>query len=305
MTKGWAAFLALALLVVWTVQAGARTQSSDPSQLKQGAYPLHVTVMTFNLRRAGLDQGENAWVFRKDAAAHAIADVAPDIVVTQEADLGMLNDMMERVPGYDWLGVNRGANLTPEYSGAILYRTDRLQVVAAGQFWLSLTPEDPGSTYPGIVHPRLANWVRFRIRHSLEEFVVYGTHLDHRSQAAREHGASMIREHVERARDLWGLPVIVAGDMNADPSNEAIRKLRMTTDGQELLRDAADWHRARGGRVGATFHGFRGIVTGLPIDYVLYSKGWDVAGYGIYDDRVDGRFPSDHYPVWATLAFAR
>jgi endonuclease/exonuclease/phosphatase family metal-dependent hydrolase len=49
--------------------------------------------------------------------------------------------------------------------------------------------------------------------------------------------------------------------------------------------------------------GFRGIGReGDVIDYVLVSPAVEVRKHGILPDSWDGRFPSDHLPVLATLA---
>jgi len=260
---------------------------------------IQLAVMSFNMRREGLDRNDNEWTYRKDGVVEIIRRADPIIVGTQEANSAMLNYLARELPVYDWIGVNRSNAAGDEFSGAILYRTYILQVVAAGQFWLSETPNIPGSRFPGTIHPRLANWARFRVRACNAEFVFCSTHLDHSSQAAREFGASMIREHIAEQRKCLGLSVILAGDMNAEPTNSAIRKLQFAEDGTELLHDAADWLRSRGEDMGTTFHGFKGGARGLPIDYIFYTEGLEVGSFSRITDQVNGRYPSDHYPIVA------
>lgn len=262
--------------------------------------PDVLTVMSFNLRRDGLDGPEHAWSVRKESAAAAIQAIGADIVGTQEGTYPMLQELMALLPGYDWVGMGRGGGLSGEFM-AVLYRTDRFQVVAAGHFWLSETPEIPGSRLPGVANQRMVTWVWFRERATGAEFLVYNTHLDHQSQYAREYGAQMIHDHVAKSTQLLGIPAVVTGDMNAGPSNAALRHLLGSTD-RPLLHDAGDWLRARGETVGATFHGYSGTVQGEPIDYILYTEGLRLLEFGVARDRFAGRFPSDHYPVWARFA---
>jgi len=46
-----------------------------------------------------------------------------------------------------------------------------------------------------------------------------------------------------------------------------------------------------------TAHGFRGTRQGNKIDYVFVPAGAKVLEAQILYDNVDGRYPSDHYPV--------
>jgi endonuclease/exonuclease/phosphatase family metal-dependent hydrolase len=50
-----------------------------------------------------------------------------------------------------------------------------------------------------------------------------------------------------------------------------------------------------------TFNGFEGATTGDKIDAVLASRDWAVLASDIIRTRRAGRYPSDHFPVLATL----
>jgi endonuclease/exonuclease/phosphatase family metal-dependent hydrolase len=50
-----------------------------------------------------------------------------------------------------------------------------------------------------------------------------------------------------------------------------------------------------------TGHSFRGGRKGYKIDYVLAQPSAQVLEAQILYDNVDGRYPSDHYPVMARL----
>jgi endonuclease/exonuclease/phosphatase family metal-dependent hydrolase len=88
--------------------------------------------------------------------------------------------------------------------------------------------------------------------------------------------------------------VLVTGDFNAGESDHAF---------QALLGGLTDTFRAvhpQAREVG-TYHAFRGGTGGPKIDAVLVSGGWDVLDAGILAARYEGRYPSDHYPVVATV----
>ena len=53
-----------------------------------------------------------------------------------------------------------------------------------------------------------------------------------------------------------------------------------------------------------TAHGFNGGTGGNKIDYVFVPPKQKVVGASIIHYNVDGRYPSDHFPVVATVRFA-
>jgi len=107
-------------------------------------------------------------------------------------------------------------------------------------------------------------------------------------------------------------PFVVTGDFNAGEDNPAILFLKgkTTVPGKDnanvenpapmvdtfrtLHPDAND--------VG-TFHSFKGDCTGDKIDFVLTTSDVQALDAQIIRDNVDGRYPSDHFPVTARLRF--
>lgn len=256
--------------------------------------------MSFNLRYDNQGDGENAWGFRKDEAAAVIRELGPALLGVQEATYPMLQDLEARLPDYEWIGVGRNGGLQSEFS-AVLYQPRQLQPVWVGHFWLSHEPQTPGTRYPGAGCTRMCTWVQFRRRGGQEEFLFYNTHLDHQNDEARIFGGSMVRDHIAEKQSRDALPAILVGDMNAHPQSAPLQAMRHKPDGSEFLYDTADWLRKQGINAGNTFHGFRGGASGEPIDYILYTQGWQVRTYAVFRDKVHNRYPSDHYPILADL----
>ena len=261
---------------------------------------MRLTVMTFNLRYSNPHDGDNAWPYRKEQAAGLIRDVAPDVVGVQEALFSMLCELEEMLPEYEWIGEGRGGGINSEFS-AVLYRRERLQPVTAGRFWLSHRPGVPASRVPETGLPRMCTHVRFRERGSEREFLFYNTHLDHQNQVARQLGAELIVDHIVSEWEYYPLPTLVTGDMNAKPQNPAIAAFLIGRKGDRVLYDAYDWFLARGEAVGRTFHGYKGGTDGEPIDYIFHSSHFRVSELVVDRRSQDGRYPSDHYPVWGTF----
>lgn len=265
------------------------------------AAPEGLTVMSFNLRVDGFDGPDLAWSLRKEGAAEAIRTNGADIVGTQEGTYPMIVALMELLPEYDWVGMGRNGGLSGEFM-AVIYRKDRFEVIDVDHFWLSETPDVPGSRLPGVGNPRMVTWVRFKDLSTGLEFSFYNSHLDHESQYAREFGAQMIYYHVALTTRAWNLPAILTADMNAPPDNPAIHIAMGTNIDSQLLYDAADFLRKQGGSVGATFHGYRGTIEGEPIDYVFHTADFAPVAFGVERSQYGDRYPSDHYPVWVRFA---
>jgi len=115
-----------------------------------------IRTMSFNIRvdlTSGIpSSAPNSWVSsvgmsRRDMVASVINDFSPDILGVQEALPHQVTDLRNRLPD------------STSQAGGIFYRSDRFTKTDEGLFWLSLTPEVPGSLYPGTRFERLASWV--------------------------------------------------------------------------------------------------------------------------------------------------
>jgi len=294
--------LTASLLVATLALGGCRTATPGggvaPPE-RTSASPLR--VMTFNLRLDVASDGPNAWPHRRDWVAALIRFHAPDAVGVQEALAHMLTDLDARLPGFARVGVGRADGRTGGEFSAILYRTGRLELLDSGTFWLSPTPEVPGSKGWDAAIERIATWARFRDRRTGCTHVHLNTHFDHIGEQARQESARLIR--LRLGSIAGSLPVIVTGDLNADPQSVPYRVFTRDTiaSASTPLRDA--YAMSRDGHYGptSTWNAFRAIEPGRRIDYVLVSTRIPVLSHGILPDSWDGRFPSDHLPVLAVL----
>jgi endonuclease/exonuclease/phosphatase family metal-dependent hydrolase len=252
-------------------------------------------VMTFNVRYPS-DEGPTRWELRRPVMVATIRDTKPDVIGTQELFQRQGDDLVRALPQYRWFGRDRRGAHRDEHMG-IFYRTDRLRLVTQGDFWLSDTPDQPGSMSWGTDLPRMANWGVFEtVGRKPRRFLFIDMHLPHRDrdEQAREHGAQLILKQLPAiAKDL---PVVVAGDMNAEPGSGVYAAF------SRGLTDA--WAAARRKEGPAlTFHDFTGIGQ-KRIDY-LFVRGF-TAEQAAVDTHHDGTtYASDHFPVTATLTFDR
>ena len=258
-------------------------------------------IMSFNLRYDTPNDGVNAWPNRRDWVGALISFHEADAVGVQEALVGMLRDLDTRLPGFDRVGVGRADGREGGEFSAILYRTGRLTLLDSGTFWLSPTPEVPGSKGWDAALERIATWARFRDRASGCTYLHLNTHFDHIGEMARQESARLIRRRL--ATLAGGDPVIVTGDLNSDPRSAPYRILTRDTiaDAIPPLLDA--FFASATGHYGPTssWTEFRAIEPDRRIDYVLVSPGARVLSHGILTDSWNDRFPSDHLPVLATV----
>lgn len=262
-----------------------------------------LNVMSFNIRYGTAPDGENAWPLRRALTFRAIREAAPAVLGVQEALRFQLDEIRAELPRYDEVGVARDDGARRGEYSAILYDTTRLELLDSGTFWLSDTPDVPGSMSWGNRYVRIVTWARLRDRLAGTDFITFNTHWDHESQPARERSAALLLERI--AAHGSKVPVILTGDFNAGDHNPAFRALldARRGDGKPLLRDT--FRLAHPGvEPGGTFHAFTGDRSGDRIDAILVSPHWHVLGADVVLLTENGRYPSDHYPVTATLRLA-
>ena len=288
--------LAPFLFIVLGLAAGV-TACTMPTEKEGPPPPPEMRVMTFNIRFGTAKDGPNAWPHRKGLVREAIEAFRPDVLGVQEAHAFQLEALAEWLPDHDRVGVGRIDGEAKGEHCAVLYDRRRLELVGHGDFWLSDTPDVPGSRHWGNGVTRMVTWARLRDRRDGRAFVVFNTHWDHASQPSRMRSADAVRRAV-RERAAGDEPVILMGDFNAAEDNPAFRHLVEEPPG--LLVDTyRQIHPDAEGVL--TYHAWRGGRDGGKIDAVLASPGWEVLAAEIVRTHAEGRYPSDHYPVTATI----
>ncbi len=275
---------------------------------RAGADGLDVRVMSFNIRYGTANDGENRWPNRREMVFDVIRDHKCDVVGLQEALKFQIDEICDAVPGLGMIGVGReDGKAKGEYS-AILYDRNRFKVDESGTFWLSDTPDVPGSITWGNACTRICTWARLVEKTSGRAFYAFNVHLDHVSQPSRERAAVLLAQRL-RGREPSD-PFVVTGDFNVGEGNSVVTYLK----GAARLGGGGQWEHANpipmvdtfrvrhpdAGDVG-TFNGFRGRRAGEKIDYVFAPAEAKVHDAQILRDKVDGRYPSDHFPVIARL----
>jgi endonuclease/exonuclease/phosphatase family metal-dependent hydrolase len=254
-------------------------------------------VMSFNIRFGTAPDEENAWPHRKSLVVKVIQDEAPDLLGLQECLREQLDMLTEAMPEYEKVGVGRDADGGGEYS-AILFRKSRFDLSDAGTFWLSDTPEIPASRTWGNNLPRICTWARVLDRTNKRRLLFVNTHWDHESQPARLKAGELMGKRIAELASSEE-PAIVVGDFNAAPENPAFVTLleagRLCDTFRVVHPNETDI---------ATFNGFGQSTHASKIDAVLTTDQWEVKSAAIVRTQAGDRYPSDHFPVTATLALS-
>jgi endonuclease/exonuclease/phosphatase family metal-dependent hydrolase len=270
----------------------AKNNAADPA-------PLAVDVMSFNIRLGSADDGADSWPHRKELVYDVIRRQGSDFVGLQEALRFQIDAIRESVPGYGEVGVGReDGREAGEYS-AILYKSSRWRAADSGTFWLSDTPEVPGSMSWGNEYTRLVTWARFVERETGQAVRVFNTHFDHVTQVSRLKSAQLLASRIADRESAD--PVIVTGDFNAGEDNPVILYLKNATGESPVeLVDTFRVVHPDAEAVG-TFGAFEGRRNGPKIDYVFVEPEARVRRAGIAHHSREGRYPSDHFPVYAEV----
>ena len=309
-------FVAVSLFVFSLFFTNASLFASDP-----------IRVLSINVRQSMVKEREELdnWIHRKEAMTDIIIEGDYDFIGTQETMIqpdparNQVAYIDSRLPGHGFFG--RSREVDPEVGEAmtIHYKKERWRIDETDKetFWLSDTPDVPGSkTDPKAGCTRSVTALLF---HELKDgqptgrsIYVYNTHFDHLSEEARQRGAKQLMDRIA-ARKKKDVPVIVTGDINSGERSPAVRYMQgapMTLDGQvwNSPYKLVDTFRAANPDAVdvATFNGFKKPgepLNNSKIDYIFVSPGLKTISAEIIRTHRNGRYPTDHFPVNAVIAW--
>jgi endonuclease/exonuclease/phosphatase family metal-dependent hydrolase len=244
-----------------------------------------IKVITFNLRIAVKVDGVNYFDYRLPRIIEFLKAEKPDVVGFQEVNAHMKELLNQNIDDYVLIGCGREKDYNGE-SALIGYRKDKFELLKFENFWLSATPDVPGSRY-GFDQsscPRITSAALLKSRSGGSPFWFVNTHLDHEGKMARLFGAMQIMQFMSSKKE----PSILTGDFNAGPDSPAIKLLCENKD--YPMTDCT-------AELGGTFHAYSSTLH-CRIDYIFTSLKCDISQSVVYpDEPVDGVYMSDHRPV--------
>lgn len=283
------------------------SDASEQGQLLLQKTATPLKIMSFNIRNSNAPDGENAWPKRKEWAMGILREEKVDLAGLQEVTGPQRSDIATLLPEYEMYGITRDPDNANGESTSVLFLRDRFKLLDKGTFWLSETPDKGEPRGWDAACRRTVTWVKLQDKNTDGTFFFFNTHFDHRGVGARAESARLIRRKIPQIVD--DLPVILTGDFNTSPTSEPYRILtakpkeepapkkgpeiqlfdtRLLTSTPAKGPDASSW-------------GFQKVLPGRRIDFIFVSKGIKVQNFTIDDRTKEGRFPSDHLPVWSSI----
>ena len=287
-----------------------------------GAQTLNVASYNIRLQTKSDYEHGDGWTQRVDALCDVVRFSDFDIFGAQEVRHVQLEDMLERLPGYAYVGVGRDdGEKGGEYS-PVFYKRERLKLLDGGTFWLSETPDRVSKGWDAVCM-RICSWGHFEDLATGCRFWFFNLHMDHRGKVARHKSAELVLERIGKMcgrRDN----VILTGDFNVAQDDETYALIAESG----VLNDAYEVAEFRFAPTG-TFNAFKPENwTSKRIDHIWVSDRARVLRYGVltyhYWEGERGsertledfpkeakaekrtlRLPSDHYPVNAVIEFPK
>ena len=283
--------LLVAVVTMFSVLAGA-APASEPAGLR---------LMTYNIRLDLASDGVNAWANRSHWVAAQVLWLRPDIFGMQEVLPNQKVDLAAELPQYRLFGGGRDDGKEKGEASPIGYDKSRFDFLEGDMFWLSPTPAVPSKGWDA-AYPRIVTWVRLRMRGTRQVVLAVNTHWDHIGVVARQQSAAQMLRWVE-ANARRCEKVLLFGDFNSEMDSEQMQAMMKSP---LALRDARAVSKSAPFGPTGTFNEFKTAPTeSRVIDHVLLGSQIDVERYAVFSQVIDGRVPSDHFPVLVDLSLAQ
>jgi len=238
------------------------SKQSDSDNLK---------VMTLNLRYDNPRDSINAWPNRARLVSDFLNSERPDLLGMQEVLVNQYDYLDSVLVGYSSIGVGRSDGAKGGEMNPVFFRNDRFELIRTKTFWLSETPEIPGSRSWGAGLPRIVTWVELSEKSTHMHFYFFNTHFAHDSDSARIMSSRLLLEKVDSISA--GFPFVITGDFNMLISSKGYEILTGPFESVPLLLDTYAVSHKRPVGPAYTFNGFSDSTSAGRIDYIFVRKG--------------------------------
>lgn len=258
-----------------------------------------IKAMSFNIRLDAASDGENRWDLRKNRVSGLMQYHEPDFIGAQEVLHHQLMYLDSSLSNYSYIGVGRDDGKTQGEYSCIFYNSDKYIPIQQSTFWLAPKSDSVCMGWDAVCN-RVCTYGLFKNKKTKQLVWVFNTHFDHVGKTARTESAKLILQKI-KSLNTKNDPVILLGDFNLRPTEEPIQRI------------AAEMHNAR--EISQLVYGnidtwnafkFQSKPNG-GIDYVFVNKHpkIKVDKFATITDSYDMKYPSDHFPVMATLTILK
>lgn len=253
---------------------------------------MQLKIISANIRYENAHDGVHAWENRLPLLQIIFTEFHPDILATQEGKEKQIKSLAQTLPMK--LVTDHREWIEDRMYPCLYVNEEQIKVQASGDIWLSETPLISGSVSFKSAFPRLCTWMRITHLVNNLDYIVVNTHLDHVLEETRlEQIKVLIREIQSFNKD--NLPLILMGDFNDSPES----LIRKTILDEFDLKDP--WIEESIPEE-TSHHSFQGEkASGFRIDWILVPQAFAVQEIRLEKKSFNNIFPSDHYPLLATL----
>jgi endonuclease/exonuclease/phosphatase family metal-dependent hydrolase len=250
-------------------------------------------IITSNIRFANPSDGLNDWPHRLPQLSKLYSDFAPDVLGTQEGRQEQLNELDVTLKDLVLIDSHRSWIKERMYP-CLFINPQTISIERSGDVWLSETPHVNGSHSFQSAFPRLFTWAEVTVIESGIKLMLVNTHLDHILSETRFKQTEVLIAEIKKINQR---PLMLMGDFNESPA----------TSIQQIIREAfslKDPWAEKNYKEETSHHSFLGHknLEGDRIDWILIPKEFECVDLKmIKESSSEGHYPSDHYPIFATV----
>jgi len=257
-------------------------------------------VMTLNVRYDNPRDSLNAWPNRAAIVSNFIREAKPDLLGMQEVLVHQYEFLDSVLQDYGSVGVGRSDGAKEGEMNPVFFRKERFDMVRTKTFWLSETPEVPGSQAWGAGLPRIVTWIEIVDKTNHDHIYYFNTHFAHDSDSARIMSAKLLLGKVDSIAS--GFRFIITGDFNMLPSSKGYSILTGPAESVPLLKDSYIISEKKPTGPLYTFNGFKDEAGTGRIDFIFVKDGMKVLEHRTIIKKERNIFISDHWPVEAVVS---
>ena len=237
----------------------------------------------------------NSWTERKATVMNTIFKYLPDVIGFQELRLNQKLFVEKNLLLYQYIGRPRSPDFTDESNG-ILFNKQKFLLMDSGTFWLTETPNKV-SKYESVYHYRICTWIKVYSYKFKDVIYFFNTHLeDGHLFITFLQEVNLLKRIKEITKNEGN--VFVFGDFNGNDNSVWIQDV--FKEGYKSFSDYFQDFRN-------TYHNFSGIYNNpkWKVDHLFYqnlgnsNKHFVPLFYDVLTKKENGKFPSDHFPLYA------
>ena len=249
---------------------------------------MHIKVVSFNIRCMDDVRG-NSVSERAPRLATIINSYDADVIGLQEYT-PLWEDYIPKCfsDQYEFFNKYRTDEGWIE-SAPILWKKEKFDCLQRGYFWLSDTPEVMSGGWDTSSHNRICLYAVLKDKKDGKTFTFFNTHLGF-GEENQIKSVRLIHQYVEKVSNY---PTFVVGDFNMTPTSKPYSEMvgKMLDVNELTVKDRRATYHAYNPQPGSKMH----------IDYCFIDEKITPISFKIMDDLVEGKFPSDHYGIYAEL----